>query len=367
MTTAQIVLLTTDQVSSLTSTQLRGLTSANLQAIETADIRALTTTQLAKFSTSMVQYISSAQLEAMTTTQLIGLSTASIYSVMTTAQTSGLNTCQIGALLGSSVDPLVLDLNGDGIANSTSVVGSEATFNVAGIQIATGWLGAGDGMLVTDKDFGSNTLQSFGELLPKDYSAVNGPTGLMAIDKNHDGVINSKDAGYKDLAVYTYNNGEGKLQTLSELNITSISVNMSSTNHENNGNLIGLMGAYTTSDGVTHSMADLAFQIAPVVDILKVIKDTRVLVDTGHVDLTKVDTAKHLSVTLQDVLAVGENLSGIHQLTVNGNASDTLHLAGSASGWHSAGTVADGADSYAVYVNANAQLMVNDKIHIVIG
>jgi len=70
---------------------------------------------------------------------------------------------------------------------------------------------------------------------------------------------------------------------------------------------------------------------------------------------------------LQDVLAVGENLSGVHQLTIDGTASDTLHLANTGSGWHAAGSITDGADSYMVYVNANAHLLVNDHIHIVIG
>jgi len=36
------------------------------------------------------------------------------------------------------------------------------------------------------------------------------------------------------------------------------------------------------------------------------------------------------------------------------------------SGWSLAGTTTDGADTYMVYVNQNAHLLVNDKIHTVI-
>jgi hypothetical protein len=314
----------------------------------------------------MIQQITSSQLTAMTTSQLIALhgATRSI-AALSSSQTGALSTCQLGALFAGLADPLILDLNGDGI--HTTAVGSGVTFNFAGQKEATGWVGAGDGILVTGKDFGPNTLQPFDGLLPKGMSAVNGPTGLAAMDGNHDGFINAKDAAFKTLEVYTVDNGVGKLQTLSELNIASIAVSMTATNQVNNGNLIGLMGSYTTADGVTHSMADAAFQIAPVVDLEQAIRHTNALVDTGHVDLTKANTVKNLNVSLHDVLAVGENLSGIHQLTIDGTASDTLHLANTGTGWHAAGTVTDGGESYMVYVNANAHLLVNDHIHIVIG
>jgi hypothetical protein len=364
-TTTQIQTLTTTQVQGLTSTQLRGLSSTNLQALETRDIQALTTSQVSQLSSAMLLNITSSQLSAMTTTQLIALNGANILGSLTSAQTPGLDTCQISALFTGVADPLILDLNGDGI--HTTAVGSGVTFNLGGQKMATGWVGAGDGILVIDKDFGPNTLQGFEGLLPKGFSAVNGPTGMTAMDKNRDGVLNAKDAAFKDLEVYTYNNGVGKLQTLSELNIASIAVGMTETNEINNGNLIGLMGSFTTSDGVTHSMADAFFQVAPVVDLERAIRNTSALVDTGHVDLTKANTFKNLNVRLQDVLSVGENLSGVHQLTIDGTASDTLHLANSGSGWHAAGTVSDGGESYMVYVNANAHLLVNDHIHIVIG
>jgi hypothetical protein len=127
------------------------------------------------------------------------------------------------------------------------------------------------------------------------------------------------------------------------------------------------MGSFTTGDGVKHSMADAFFQNAPVVDLELAIRNTNALVNAGHVDLTRANTFKNLNVSLQDVLSVGESLSGVHQLTIDGTASDTLHLANTGLGWHSAGTVTDGGGSYMVYVNANGHLLVNDHIQIVIG
>jgi hypothetical protein len=366
LTSVQVQILTTAQVASLTSTQLNGLTTTNLQALETADIQALTTAQVYQFSTTAVSQITSLQLDAMTTTQLMALHSAGSYTVLTSAQVADLDTCQIGALYAGLADPLILDLNGDGI--STTAISSGVTFNtLGGLKQATGWVGAGDGILVIDKDFGPNTLQGFEGLLPSGFSAVNGPTGMIAMDSNHDGVLNEKDAAFKDLEVYTLSDGVGKLQTLADLNITSIAVSMNTTNQSDNGNLIGLMGSYTTADGVTHSMADVLFQVAPVVHLERAVQNTSALVNAGHVDLTKAITFKNLNVSLQDVLSVGENISGIHQLTIDGSLGDTVHLSNSGSGWHAAGSVTNGADSYMVYVNANANLLVNDHINVVIG
>jgi len=83
-----------------------------------------------------------------------------------------------------------------------------------------------------------------------------------------------------------------------------------------------------------------------------------------NMNSANVDTLK---VTLADVLAVGDAdvLSGTSQVTITGDAGDTVQLSGD-SGWSLAGTTTDGADTYMVYVNQNAHLLVNDKIHTVI-
>jgi len=133
-----------------------------------------------------------------------------------------------------------------------------------------------------------------------------------------------------------------------------------------NGNLIGLMGSYTKSDGTTHTMGDVWFQVdasgARVFDLAAV----AVAAGSSSINMNSanVDTLK---VTLADVLAVGDAdvLSGTSQVTITGDAGDTVQLSGD-SGWSLAGTTTDGADTYMVYVNQNAHLLVNDKIHTVI-
>jgi hypothetical protein len=161
---------------------------------------------------------------------------------------------------------------------------------------------------------------------------------------------------------------KGELISLSKLNINSLSLHAEQSQEINNGNLIGLMGNYTTIDGKSHSMGDVWFQTDAsgnrVFDLAAIAKAA----GTSKVDMTNAQ-ADQLNVTLADVLAVGtpDILEGTSQVTITGDSGDVVHLAAGGSGWSLAGTQTDGADTYMVYVNANAQLLVNDKIHLIIN
>jgi hypothetical protein len=173
------------------------------------------------------------------------------------------------------------------------------------------------------------------------------------------------------LKVWRDANGDGKtdageLLSLNQLNVTSISLNATVGTEVNNGNILGLMGSYTTADGKTHTMGDVWFQVdesgKQVFDLAAVAKAA----GSANINLSKTD-AQTLNVTLADVLAVGapDILSGSTQVTITGDSGDTVQLDGG-SGWSLAGTTTDGADTYMVYVNQNAHLLVNDKIHTII-
>ena len=75
-----------------------------------------------------------------------------------------------------------------------------------------------------------------------------------------------------------------------------------------------------------------------------------------------------LSVSLSEVLAVGEAdiISGTSKVTITGDARDIVQLRGDG-GWSLAGTTTDGAETYMVYFNQNAQLLLNEKIHTIIA
>ena len=147
-------------------------------------------------------------------------------------------------------------------------------------------------------------------------------------------------------------------------------MNATKSTENNNGNLIGLMGSYTTTDGKTHTMGDVWFQTDAAGD--RVFDLAAIAETAGH--LTKVNLATvggandTLQVKLDDVLSFGEAdvISGTSQVTIDGGAGDTVVLSNSGSGWSLAGSTSDGGESYMVYVNDNAQLLVNDKIHTII-
>jgi len=185
--------------------------------------------------------------------------------------------------------------------------------------------------------------------------------------------LNAQDAAFGQLGVWVDKNGNGvtdagELKSLTDMGINSLSLNASKSDQNNNGNLIGLMGSYTTTDGQTHTMGDVWFQTDAsgnrVFDLAAIAKAA----GTSKVDMTNAQ-ADQLNVTLADVLAVGtpDILHGTSQVTITGDSGDVVHLAAGGSGWSLAGTQTDGADTYMVYVNANAHLLVNDKIHLIIS
>jgi hypothetical protein len=57
-------------------------------------------------------------------------------------------------------------------------------------------------------------------------------------------------------------------------------------------------------------------------------------------------------------------LFGKTRVTINGDVGDSIDLGADSTQWSSSGSVNDGTDSYMVYVNPHAQLLINDKVHI---
>jgi hypothetical protein len=158
----------------------------------------------------------------------------------------------------------------------------------------------------------------------------------------------------------------GEIKTLAELGITALSLTTERTSVVDNGNLIGLMGSYTMADGRTHTMGDVWFQVddqgGKVFDLAAIASAAR----SSEIDLGEVNISR-LNVSLSDVLAVGtqDALTGHVTLTIDGELGDVAHLEGS--GWSLSGTSIEGAETYMVYVNQNAHLLVNERVWTVVG
>jgi hypothetical protein len=136
-----------------------------------------------------------------------------------------------------SRDPLVLDLNHDGVINTTNIANSNIYFDMGadGMSESTGWIDKEDGILVYDKNDngkidGINEL--FGNEVKDGYSYLK-----QQIDSNGDNVINANDTLFSKLKVWQDENQDGisqteELKTLDEIGITSISLSSANTDIE---------------------------------------------------------------------------------------------------------------------------------------
>jgi Ca2+-binding RTX toxin-like protein len=152
-------------------------------------------------------------------------------------------------------DPLILDLDGLGVS-LTPLSGSPAHFDFTGSGFATqtGWVGAGDGMLITAPLDGS-TVKAENVLGALSGNAF---ADLKALDTNDDGVIDAGDNGFANLRVWVDNgdasSNAGELHTLSELGITSISLSHTLVNQTINGNTVVSSATFTRLiDGQSHT------------------------------------------------------------------------------------------------------------------
>jgi hypothetical protein len=260
--TSQVVALRTDQVVSFRTEQVAALTTNGTAALETRDLAVLTTTQVQTgLSTDQIVALRTGQIAALTSDQVTALTTDQ-YAALTTDQRPHLT-------YGT---PLVLDLNGNGVSTTSIDIGVQ--FDIFGTDkvVNTGWVTGGDGLLALDRNHdglinGGRELFGEGTTIASGGKAENGYMALAEMDTNGDGCISSADTFFADLMVWVDSDSDGisqtsELHTLSSLNITQLDLHAQSSANWDNGNLIGLASSYTTSDGASHGMADVWFATA---------------------------------------------------------------------------------------------------------
>ena len=166
------------------------------------------------------------------------------------------------------IDPLALDLNGDGI------------------KTGTGWLKGGinsDGLLVWDKN-NNGKIDNGSELFGIDFvkeikadgtkvKAKHGFDALNSLDSNQDGIFDNKDNKFNQIKVWQDKNQDGvsqasELKTLAQHGITSIKLNSQANRvNLNNGNVQTDESVfnYVKKDGTTstNKIANLALASNP--------------------------------------------------------------------------------------------------------
>ena len=168
-------------------------------------------------------------------------------------------------------DPLVLDLNGDGV-RLTNYTDAPVLFdadNDGGSLEQTGWVSNADGILVHDLN-GDGKINNISETLSEYYNGVAGSAGmagtkpyangfaaLKSLDSNADNQFTSADSAWSQLRVWVDANHDGKtdageLKTFADLGITAINLASTAQSGEvRDGNAVLARGTFTQTVGGT--------------------------------------------------------------------------------------------------------------------
>ena len=160
-------------------------------------------------------------------------------------------------------DPLVLDLDGDGIETS-SLHQSGVHFDLDGDDFAqkTGWLSSDDGFLVID-EFNDGRIENVEEMFGSQTET--GYEELARHDDNGDGVIDENDAVWDDLQVWRDLDQSGtsthaELFSLSMLGITSFDLGGAMLDQLTpQQNLLREGGTFTRDDGTIGDTYEVIF------------------------------------------------------------------------------------------------------------
>jgi hypothetical protein len=332
--------------------------------------------------------------------------------------------------------PLVLDLNGDGVQTTDAAHGVQFDVSNSGTPQQTSWVDKHDGLLAIDLN-GDGQINSGAELfgnstkLANGITASNGWAALGALDSNHDGKVDAQDAGFDKLRVWVDADSDGvtdagELHTLAEVKVESIDLNADSTIAYQNGNVLQGLSSYQSTDGTTHEVVDVWFQVTSTgvktlnngesldlsnVSNLSLVKGvteagqttadgssmlvadalfafnaldynvdgqtvnllgSNMTLDLSsivavHSHVTEVDLtgtgANTLKLNLTDVLSL-PTTNGMHQLTLTGDADDFAQRNGA--GWFDTGaTVTQAGHAYEVYhstQDSSVQVLIDQAI-----
>ncbi len=154
-------------------------------------------------------------------------------------------------------DPIVLNLAGAKVSTQ-NLTSSSAYFDIQnnGTKDHTGWGTAGEGYLVYDPA-STNTVTN-------EASLVSSFAALKNLDANHDGVLNALDPAWASMKVWVDSAGNasftaGSLKTMSQLGITSINLNSTHVNQNQNNNTILDDSTFTWNSGATGDIAGVDF------------------------------------------------------------------------------------------------------------
>ena len=172
---------------------------------------------------------------------------------------------------GSSVPPLIFDLDGDGL-EITSVDGSTVQFDMDGdgVRDTTGWVGGDDGFLALDRN-GNGLIDDIGEIsfMGDTEGAMSDLEGLRTYDSDGDGYFDDGDALFGTFLIWRDENRDGvsqahEMKTLGEWGIRAINLSMTLTGNVDEGdNILFATTDYEKTDGTMGAVGDVFLSYEP--------------------------------------------------------------------------------------------------------
>ncbi|WP_387465666.1 S8 family serine peptidase [Photorhabdus sp. RM323S] len=231
------------------------------------------------------------------------------------------------------VDPLLLDLSGNGVHMTDIRDGVLFDMDNSGTLKRSGWADSNTGILVIDD--GSGQIKNASQVFSEYYggkAGINGAAGekkfkdgfgaLASEDANKDGVIDERDPIWSQLRVWVDGTHDakvdaGELKTLAELSITQINVRASNKTEVRDGNKVVASGSFTIN-GKTQEVLAVDFLGDPVSNTLST-EGAGTRVTSTHNDITT--TAYASQSETDETLDAGQ--LGVSNL-YGGSGNDTL-------------------------------------------
>ncbi len=243
------------------------------------------------------------------------------------------------------VDPLLLDLTGNGVHMTDMRDGVLFDTDHSGTLKRSGWADRTTGMLVIDD--GSGQIKDVSQMFSEYYggkAGVNGAAGevrfkdgfaaLASEDSNKDGVIDQRDPIWSKLRVWVDGTHDakvdaGELKTLAELGITQINVRPTSTTEQTrDGNKVLASGSFIINGKSQETLA-VDFLGDPVSNTLSSQGTGTRVTSTTSGSNSRTTSAYASQSTLGETLDAGK--LGVNNL-YGGSGDDTL-IAASTGSW----------------------------------